>query len=828
MNFEIFDENSGLPSTQVYDLYQDDNGYLWIASDRGIARYDGYHFDVFGASDGITANTVFKFYPQSNGDVWCSTLNNQLFYFNISDYKFKPYEHNDTLVKYAFDAVINDLYLDESGSLLISYVLPYSELELDNSGVVVRKKISSELKWHVAVLEKAPNGYFFDYYLDSFDELKSRTEGGKILSSQKVVGSSFKSVHFGSHSVFSDAHMVYIKNGSRLILSIDIGLSPLNVGKYDDTHFWVGYREGGVKIFDFKGNITHSYLPEESVTFLLIDHENGMWISSLSSGIFYCKQPDVRIHFLEKEKYIYNLARDKYDNLWISLYNGHTGVYKNSPFSIRYTSKDRNPIPIDYHKGRESLAIYSNGSLFLNHEMSSSLENAYSTISFSDDKLLFSSIGGWALSGTRSNTFYFSKQRIKDAILAPQGFYLATHRGLFFYDTVTRKEELVEDKSLQYRIEDIEQIAEKYFFATLGSGIIIKSNRSTQSILKKDGLFSNHINKLYSENDSTLWACTNMGLNRLLFGKNGEYSISGVSKNDGLIYNNITDVEVIGDTVWVGTRAGLCSFPKSLLSEDNHRIPIDYHLRFCVFEINDKNVSLKQLSQLSYDQNKLTFHFKAISFRNRSSLVYRYKISELESEWNYTSEQNCTYASVPFGNYHLQVQVSPDRRTWSPEITQSFSISPPFYRTWWFIALMVLSFSGAIYLFFKLRVLVYNRDVTRELIRLLIQKLKWKERTILFREQGKDVRLKSSDVLYVKSSNNYIEIFTKEKTHIVRFQIGEFLSIVPDPLEYIRIHRSYIIRIDKVDSKSVKSVQINDVEIPVGRSYIDQLDKIHF
>jgi DNA-binding LytR/AlgR family response regulator len=183
---------------------------------------------------------------------------------------------------------------------------------------------------------------------------------------------------------------------------------------------------------------------------------------------------------------------------------------------------------------------------------------------------------------------------------------------------------------------------------------------------------------------------------------------------------------------------------------------------------------------------------------------------------------------MPSGNYQLCVQVSPDGKKWSEEIKRSISISPPFYRTWWFISLMILSFSGSVYLFFKLRVLVYNRDVTRELIRLLIQKLKRKEQEIVFREQGKDVRLKSSEVLYVKSSNNYIELFTLDKVHVVRFKIGEFLSLTPDPLEYLRIHRSYIIRIDKVTSKSVKSVQINDVDIPVGRSYIDQLDKIHF
>jgi hypothetical protein len=239
---------------------------------------------------------------------------------------------------------------------------------------------------------------------------------------------------------------------------------------------------------------------------------------------------------------------------------------------------------------------------------------------------LFSLISGWAQFDGSSTTFYQSKQRIRDAALAPNGFYLATQRGLFFHDTLSKKEVNVGDKLLESRIEDIEKVGETYFFATLGSGLVVKDKVSTKSILKENGLFSNQINKLYFENDSVLWVCTNMGLNRIVFDQKTGYSITGLSKSDGLVYNNITDVEVIGDTVWVGTRAGLCSFPKSIFDEYKYQRFVDYHLRFFAFEVNDQNVSSNRLSALSYDQNKLTFYFKAVSFKNRSNLIYRYRI----------------------------------------------------------------------------------------------------------------------------------------------------------------------------------------------------------
>ena len=98
----------------------------------------------------------------------------------------------------------------------------------------------------------------------------------------------------------------------------------------------------------------------------------------------------------------------------------------------------------------------------------------------------------------------------------------------------------------------------------------------------------------------------------------------------------------------------------------------------------------------------------------------------------------------------------------------------------------------------------------------------------LFKELGKEIRIKTSEILFVRSSGNYIEIITTAKTYTVRGKIGDFVSLVQDPLEFLRLHRSYIVRIDKVEQKSKKAVYIQKHEIPVGETYLPELDKIHF
>ena len=133
-----------------------------------------------------------------------------------------------------------------------------------------------------------------------------------------------------------------------------------------------------------------------------------------------------------------------------------------------------------------------------------------------------------------------------------------------------------------------------------------------------------------------------------------------------------------------------------------------------------------------------------------------------------------------------------------------------------------------IYLFFRYNILSYNRDIIRELLRQLLKKIKRKPTFLLVKEQGKEIKIDTTTILYVKSSGNYLEIITEQWKHLIRLKIGDFLSLVPDPLEFLRIRRSYIVRLDKIDQKSKKEVFNRDQKITVGETYLHQLDKIQF
>ena len=132
---------------------------------------------------------------------------------------------------------------------------------------------------------------------------------------------------------------------------------------------------------------------------------------------------------------------------------------------------------------------------------------------------------------------------------------------------------------------------------------------------------------------------------------------------------------------------------------------------------------------------------------------------------------------------------------------------------------LLLVFGCLIYFFFKLRVLIYNKPLVKEALRLIIRKLNPKLKTFTIQEQGSTHRINSNDILFLNSEGNYLIIQLKEKKHTIRFKIGDYEDLVPDKLEYVRVHKSFVVRIDKIKSKNADTIFIEGFKIPIGKTY---------
>jgi len=96
---------------------------------------------------------------------------------------------------------------------------------------------------------------------------------------------------------------------------------------------------------------------------------------------------------------------------------------------------------------------------------------------------------------------------------------------------------------------------------------------------------------------------------------------------------------------------------------------------------------------------------------------------------------------------------------------------------------------------------------------------------LYFRANRKMVKVQFSDILYIEGLSDYIKIITVNKTIITKHLLASLEEMLPSN-EFIRIHKSFIIAINKIESFNADSVEIAKKEIPVGRLFKFNLNKI--
>jgi len=91
----------------------------------------------------------------------------------------------------------------------------------------------------------------------------------------------------------------------------------------------------------------------------------------------------------------------------------------------------------------------------------------------------------------------------------------------------------------------------------------------------------------------------------------------------------------------------------------------------------------------------------------------------------------------------------------------------------------------------------------------------------------KTFKVKFSEILYIESFSDYIIISCVSRKLMVRKGISEFEQSLPEKL-FLRIHRSYIVSLSKIDSFSKEVVEIKGNELPISRKYKDRAHKLLF
>jgi two-component system, LytTR family, response regulator len=87
------------------------------------------------------------------------------------------------------------------------------------------------------------------------------------------------------------------------------------------------------------------------------------------------------------------------------------------------------------------------------------------------------------------------------------------------------------------------------------------------------------------------------------------------------------------------------------------------------------------------------------------------------------------------------------------------------------------------------------------------------------------VKILFSEILYIESQREYIRIVTTKKEYISKMSTHEIEARLPAHL-FKRVHRSFIVSIEKIESYTAETVEVNGVSIPIGRAYRDVMESL--
>jgi ligand-binding sensor domain-containing protein/two-component sensor histidine kinase/uncharacterized protein with PQ loop repeat len=745
--FRHYRVDDGLPSSEVYHVFQDSKGYIWLATNMGVSRFDGREFRNYDVQDGLPENTVFEIYEDEAGRVWFVGFPFQLAYYeNDTIYRYK---YNDVLeqisgkgyvpVKKSFKVNLDGgIYFTLFRNPVLFHITPSGEIQRIKGGNLDYNGISIlEVDNQVFIYQSGENR---DKILrarivsDSISNeiLVSRSQNysyGNLFAIKGAGGEIYFAYNEFLTKIFPDGSYFTVDNKDRLIwMSID-----------SEDNLWVGTDKNGV--YEYKdGKVDDQpikeYLNNLSVSSICTDKEGGRWFTTLEDGVFYLASECFQ-SFRESD----GLTINKINCLTIAGDKLILGT--NDPYINIIEHNEINPVKIsDSPNGviyavepdqnndlwigtNDFLYYYNQGKIvkFLNDHEIFKTTNINSRKVFNIKDIL-NDAGKLIIGEAQSFTMMEKGKVIYNSLfndnielrvetveqIGEAEYLLGTLKGLWQYSK--GKFEYLGSLSplLSNRITDIEYISKhKLIIAgTKGYGIVIHSVDTTINITSANGLSSNSVTSLLITGN-LLWVATNNGLNLLDLEKIGteEMRIKIFTKQYGLISNEINQIAGNQNFIYIATNEGLTVFNRK-----NYKpVTVPPPIYINTFSVMKRDTALKPGYFLRHSQNFISIKFTGISFRDAGNMIYKYRLIGLGENWISTSNSQVEYAFLPPGKYQFEViAVNSDGLQSSRPATINFVILPPFWKTWWFITLIVLAASVLAFLFYSYRVNQIKRE----------------------------------------------------------------------------------------------------------------------
>ena len=731
--FRNYTTDHGLASPEVYIAMQDSEGYMWFGTDNGVSRFDGYTFRNYGPADGLNNNVVFDLQEDKHGRIWMMTQSGNVYYHQLDS--IFPFPHNDTIQLFKgqfnqghqlyFDDTDTSLYVTLSGLGILQIGLDGTRREWTNKhpSAMVVLKAGGNVLYSYGVKEDATYHQYQKWLRDQqiTDPLEWHRDTVLAFFPKDFGESTFR---LGSAYLLKNGGLLFENNdGMGLIqnqqMQWNLPTRADITNFYEDTngHIFLCLNHGkGLQKFETVEMLQlgkgQSYLPGLSVVNMAEDKEGGYWFTSLEKGIFYTPNFDYLIYDETSglsSTYVSTIEEKDDSTVFIGLRNGdifELDVRSHHLGQLPRTLRNERYQEVIFYDKKEQVLWGGNALQYYQNRKWNVIEyDFFSRPSFIDALNIIPSGNGTFWVAGRTNIFRMDKASQKllhrldfnqSRIPIFSGYedlegnlWIGRIDGLWKYDgSNTRVRPDTMHPVFSHRIEAIQQLPDSTFIlGTKGKGILLWKGQDFSEIREADGLTSDMIENVYVDKNGVIWVGTLLGLNKIFRKGDGSFSIENITMHQGLPSNEINEVEVIGDEVWVATTRGLVRFPYEREVNLDSKPPI-----ITSFLADQRSIDIGTSPNLTFWENNITIHFSTINYRMNGRIPYRFRVDG--NEWTETQNLQVNFPSLPPGNRTFEVQSQNEDDIWSESTFFSFYIASPWWETWWAISLGVITVLG--------------------------------------------------------------------------------------------------------------------------------------
>jgi len=705
----------GLPSNCIYQVYKDKKGFLWIGTDKGVAKYNGIKFENYTTYDGLADNEVLSFLEDYYGRLWFASYNGGLCFFqNGTFHSAANTAFLSIPIKTSFIKGIN---LSADSSVTINVYNPRILLNIgkDQSHIIHINNIGKNINLEVVHYKNKLRDGQYILATDSSNILID-TQGNikEVIRRKSCLGC--RSTYSQDKKYFLDKSFVYAED-MKVIRPLNKGIFHGNIVRiyYEDSLNWFWLTNHGLFLND-----SICILRGNDITSITQDVLGNYWVGTLNAGL-YCFRNDFKSTTVHKNVYEGKVSYCYSDDshIFFTVTNNDLLMFSNGKVSTLFDyekiKKAKSPLTYDFgylierkNDTYNYYNLYNEDNISIHNVLSRKpaifrRKNIYTFMSvkslYADGNDMYIKtwskilrVDNWGSTITNNIKSTYSPDTNSGyrifgmAKAADRSIYYTTINGVYKIENGISK---IQQQFSRLSLKNLEIYGKYLLGITQDNRLVICNNITGEMeinyVTGQDCIW----NKFFKINDTDILVSTN-NLYRII----RLYPSSTKTKYSVFIVEN-PFIPLSAEDICVDTSG--CYFFKNgsitrINAPDFFLKPAPPRLFFSMLKTKNKTYVINGYLQLTFTEaENLRISFSTLSFASKD-VSYQYSFSKGdENNWIDIKNAEITLVKPGYGVFILKVRAKTITSNYCTPIVFTLRIKKPYWATWWFAVLCICS-----------------------------------------------------------------------------------------------------------------------------------------